>query len=137
MMTKGQLWKLQAAQNHCVKVLDRNNTKPIGDIYKQYKILPIDHMIQLELCKCEHRISHENLPKPIMNILKANGGLKRHHYETRNKSTPNIQMHSSQQFNNSYLCKSIKKYCGLSIKLKSVTKLTTFVRQLKNQLLQS
>ena len=81
MVEKCQIRKLRTAQNACVRLLtNKLNRKPINDIYKENKILTLDQMIQLEHCKYGHYITHQKLPKPIQDILNANGGQKEHTY---------------------------------------------------------
>ena len=57
----------------------------------QLNILPLKRMIQFNLCKLGQQMTHKLLPKPLQDIINANGGKKTHRYPTRNKSTPNIQ----------------------------------------------
>ena len=92
-------------------------------------------MIQIEHRKYGHYITHQKLPKPIQDIINANGRKKNHKYETRHKATPNVKKHTGLQFNNSYMCKSITEYNKLSMNLKSILKSKPFIRQLKKNLL--
>ena len=92
-------------------------------------------MIQTEHCKYGHYVMHRKLPKPIQDIIDANGGKKNHKYETRHKPIPNVQKHAELQFNKSFMCKSIIEYNKLSMNLKSISKSKPFIRQLKMNLL--
>ena len=86
-------------------------------------------MIQTEHCKYGHYIMHQKLPKPIQDIINANGRKKNHKYETRHKATPNVQKHT-------VLCaKSIIEYNKLSMNLKFISKTKPFIRQLKMNML--
>ena len=65
---------------------------------------------------------NQYLPAPILAIFNANGGEKKHKYQTRNKAIPNIQKHQSNLFSNSFLCGSIRQYMKLNgIMRKSLT----------------
>ena len=75
-------------------------------------------MIRLELCKLGYKIRKKLLPKPILDIFHLNGGAKKHRYPTHNKATPNIQKHTSTNFNNSLLCGSLQDF----MKLTGITK---------------
>ena len=107
MAEKRQIGKLRTIQNACVFLLIKTSKrKPTCDIYKENRILSLDQMIHLEHHKYGHHITHQNLPKPMKDILNPNGGCKKHKYPTRHKSTPNTQNHVGSQFNKSHLCRS-------------------------------
>ena len=78
-------------------------------------------MVDLELTKFGYKISNSILPKPLLDMLNAMGGKKKHQYPTRNKQTPNIQKHSSTQFNTSFVCQGIHLYSLLPSELKAKT----------------
>ena len=42
MISKSQLSKLQTAQNRCVSILDKDNTKTLEEKYKDQRILTVD-----------------------------------------------------------------------------------------------
>ena len=69
-----------------------------GSIWKS-KILKLEQLITLKLCRLGHKISHFQLPTPIIKVFNHNGGKKIHRYPTRNRNTPNIQKHSITVFN--------------------------------------
>ena len=91
-------------------------------------------MIQFNLCKLGQQMTHKHLPKPLQDILNADGGKKTHRYPTRNKSTPNIQKHQCTIFNRSFLCQGIKEFVKLKDNLKWENNPFCFARQLKNYL---
>ena len=106
-----QVKKLLTIQKACVRLVARKKKNhPTNEIFQDLEIANISDMIKIETAEVGHRISTEQYPAPLLNIFDAHGGLKQHRYPTRNKRTPNIQMHLSQQFNNSFLCKSISIY---------------------------
>ena len=64
-------------------------------------------MINLELQKFGFKLSRQDLPNPIGQMMNKKGGKKMHRYPTHNKKIPNIQPHNSTWLNNSYLCKGL------------------------------
>ena len=83
------------------------------------------------MCKLGHNISHKHYPSPILNLFDKFGGWKLHRYPTQNKHVPNIQRHQSEQYRKSFLT----DYNRLPGFLKNMNSTTTFVRQLKKQIL--
>ena len=69
------------------------------------------------------REQEKELPKPLQDMLESQGGRKRHRYETQNKETPNIQKHTSSQFNKSFVCKSLFKCNQLTPEIKETKKI--------------
>ena len=136
-MTSHKLIKeLTTIQDACIqivcKVPKRTTALPL---YKKMQILRLPEMIVLELAKYGFKISHLQYSAKIHDIANTNGGLKQHRYLTRHKNIPNIQKHTTTEFNSSYLCKGIKIYNNLSSKLKSIHNLKVFTREMKNYLL--
>ena len=62
-------------------------------------------MIQLELIKFGYKIAKHQQPLPLQELMNARGGKKIHGYPTRGKSVPNIQKHTSEIFNKSFIRK--------------------------------
>ena len=93
-------------------------------------------MIQMELCKYGYKITKKLLPKPLIRLAHDRGGKKVHRYDTRNKYMPNVQLHKSPQFNNSFVCQGIKEFRKLPQSMKDIASLNGFVKQLKNAALE-
>ena len=93
-------------------------------------IITFPGLIQLELAKLGFKVSNKHLPAPILTIFNANGGEKKHKYQTRNKAIPNIQKHQSNLFNNSFLCGSIQQF----MKLNAITRKSLTIQSLFKQL---
>ena len=90
-------------------------------------------MIQLNLCKLGHQMTHKLLPQPLQTFLMLTKEKKPHRYPTRNKHTPNIQKHQSIMFNQSFLCQGTKEFIKLNDTLKQENNPPRFVKQLKKQ----
>ena len=111
MATRNELNDLKKIQNQCIHIINKKSaTSDIAGQYETLKILKLDHLINLHLCKLGHMISHDQLPILIHRMFEAKGGKKLHHYLTQRKHIPNIQAHSSEIFNKSFMCRSIMEY---------------------------
>ena len=106
-----QLNDLRNIQNQCIQIINKKlATSDITGQYEKLRILKLDQLVKLHLCKLCHMISHDQLPVPIHRMFEAKGGKKSHHYPTRRKHIPNIQSHSSEIFNKSFMCRSLMEY---------------------------
>ena len=91
MVSKAQLNDFRKIQNQCIQII--NNESATSDITGQYeklRILKLDQLVKLHLCKLGHMIRHDQLPIPIHRMFKARGGKKSHCYPNRRKHIPNI-----------------------------------------------
>ena len=89
----------------------------------------------MELCKFGTRVSWKTIPEPLQLLMVKRGGMKKHRYNTSKKEVPNVQKHTSVQFNTSFICCSITEYSLLSNKHSSVTKMPLFVKKLKKEVM--
>ena len=96
----------------------KSNQQPIHEDFKKLRIQKLEDMINVELAIFGYNISNKKLPKPLLDMLNARGGKKTHRYPTHEKTTLNVQQHTSQMFNRSFLCQSIVEYNKLSDKEK-------------------
>ena len=99
MVSSSLLKELSKLLSQCVEMIVRTKSMDITNAMRQMNILPLNRMIQFNLCKLGHQMTHKLLPQPLQNILNADGGKKTHRYPTRNKHTPNIQKHQCIMFN--------------------------------------
>ena len=87
MANEDLLSKIRVEQNKCVKLLNR--TSPLNDLYKNYRILKLDEVIDLELKKFGYKVYKNLLLKNLLHELKTNSKgyslEKKHSYNTRNK----------------------------------------------------
>ena len=131
MIPSSLLKELSKLQSQCVEMIVRTKSTDIANAMRQMNILPLNRMIQFNLCKLGHQMTHKFLPRPLQNILNADGGKKTHRYPTRNKHTPNIQKHQCIMFNQSFLCQGTKEFIKLNDTLKQEKNPHRFVKQLK------
>ena len=69
MISSDLLSKLRTQQNHCIRILDTRLS--VTELYKKYKILNIDNVIDLELCKLEFKLNNDILPVNLLTSLKG------------------------------------------------------------------
>ena len=135
MVSKAQLNDLEKIQNQCIRIINKESaTSDITGQYEKLRILKLDQLVKLHLCKLGHMISHDQLPIPIHRMFKARGGKKSHHYPTRRKHIPNIQTHSSEIFNKSFMCRSLMEYNLLPQHLRTNVPYQRFVLNYKAML---
>ena len=119
MISSMNLSQIFKAQKTCAKLACKLPKNVLSTtISKKHRLLPIQELINLELCKFRYAISHQVSPSPIQRLMNKLGGKKVHRYPTRNKSIPNIQKHSSTLFNKSFMCKGLVVYNNLPAELK-------------------
>ena len=111
MAKEDMLSKIRVEQNKCVKLLNR--TSPLNDIYKNYRILKLDEVIDLELKKFGYKVYRNLLPSNLLHELKTDPKgyslVKNHSYNTRNKKDLNLPRSSRRIYHNSFLVQSLKK----------------------------
>ena len=95
--------------------------------------MSIDEINKFELCKLAYGVKHKLLPVPIIAMFNEAGG-KTHRYPTRQKNLPNIKKHKCDEYNKSFLCKTISNYNHLSDKMKLSNNRTEFINNYKKQL---
>ena len=107
--------QIQNLQDKAVKCIDLRLKK--NEMYCVHKILNIDQMIELELCKLGYRLTNNLLPKLLSEALLAdqhNRSLtKMHKYDTRHKVVPNLPKATHSKYRNSYLFQAVSLYSKL------------------------
>ena len=95
--------------------------------------MTIKEINKFKICKLAYRVKHKLLPIPIITMFNDAGG-KKHRYPTRPKNLPNIKKHKSNEYNKSFLCKTISNYNCLTDKIKSANSKTEFINNYKKHL---
>ena len=138
MISSDLLSKLRIQQNHCIRMLDTRLS--LTKLYAKYKILNIDNVIDLELCKLGFKLHNVMLPVNLLASLKvdARGKTleKQHNYNTRNKKELNLPMTDKNNYCNSFLFQAIKCHSALPNTVKDCTVYRTFVNKLKHEYFQ-
>ena len=75
MASKTELNDLRKIQNQCIRIINKKSaTSDIAGQYEKLKILKLDHLINLQLCKLGHMISHINCQSQSIECLKQKEG---------------------------------------------------------------
>ena len=92
-------------------------------------------IIKQEVLKFGWKITHQQLPialqKCAITTAKGHSLEKRHHYETRNKSVPNIPIVKNSLYKCSIFCTGISSYGDLPNELKNINSYNLFCKRLK------
>ena len=131
MLSKSNMNKLFRLQKQCLcYVCKLKSCDSLDNKLKDKQFIKFPDMIKIELCKFGHRLTNKTLPKPLKDLMDQRGRKKQHRYNTRCKSTPNVQLYQSMLFNQSFLCKSITEFNKLPMNVRS-SQATSFTKKLK------
>ena len=130
---KENLEKIRALQIANAKLINKHKSM------KDLKVLTIDQLLVLELCKISKRFLDHELPEPIMRNMNTNATrdslVKNHPYGTRYKHIPNVPKANTAHYQKSYLVKSWQELSKLPIYLKEIKNLKLFKKKVKQYLL--
>ena len=109
--------------------------------FTKSKILRVKSLIKLEEYKLGYKMCHNLLPRPLHDCLLTDHcdrtTEKRHSYNTRHKSTPNLPHAKTRKYRNSLLFSTIQSYMHLPLDCKDSKTLASFVKKCKTMLLKS
>ena len=137
MISKFQLSEIFQLQKNCIRLLVKGKNKSEEDLFATLKVIKFPDMIRSELCKFGAKVSGKLIPEPLQQIMAKRGGRKNHRYNTRSKNIPNVQKHTTTQFNTSFICRSVTEYMQLPMELNSIHKISVFTKKLKSKILNS
>ena len=93
-------------------------------------------MVKVEQCKLGYKLCHGLLPKALANNMVRDHNRysisKRHKYQTRGKSIPNLPSEKGQKYSSSFLFNAIKLNSELDTELLNSKNLSIFVKHCKN-----
>ena len=131
--SKESLEMIRKMQKATAKLITKH--KSLQDL----KLLTVDQLMVLELCKVGKRFLDNELPGPIiknMNTGATNESLiKTNPYGTRYKRIPNTPKTKTSIYLKSYLVKSWQEFQKLPNKIKEMNNITLFKKKLKAHLL--
>ena len=137
-LCQSKINKLQKLQNKCVQLIDEN--KALHLIYKNERILRIKEIIRLENIKFGYRKINNLLPITISRSLSVDAKnrdlTKKHKYNTRLKSIPNLPNCQKKGYLDSFLCQWIKDTSQVQPLLMRTPNMKLFTKQMKNIILQ-
>ena len=112
MTSATNLNKIQKLQDKGVQLIAKH--RPLEDIYKENKILKVNHLIKLENIKMWFKHHKHQLPARLsqnMNTDQAQHSLeKQHAYNTRNKGIPNLPNTSIKKYKDCFLVQGLRDY---------------------------
>ena len=121
------LEKIRKLQTTNAKLINKDKS------LQKLKLLTVDQLIILELCKLGRHFLDNSLPIPIMDNMTTSATneslIKTHPYGTRNKCIPNTPKIKLAQYQKSYLVKSWHEYQKLPIDTRDVKTMDLFKKK--------
>ena len=128
MIKKEQLNKISNLQRKAVSLINLNSS--VNNVMSEEKILTIDEI--------GHRLLAGTLPINLSRDLKkdhlSNSLIKEHNYDTCHKRDLYLPKARGKTYRDSFLYKCILEYNNLPKSLKSISKMSTFIRLCKKEL---
>ena len=114
-----------------------DNRLPADQVYAKYKVLKIEQVIDLELCKMGFKIHSGDLPKNLLDNIKSDAKgdslRKTQRYNTRQKNEANLPVITNKKYHQSFLFQGIKRYSTLPSVIKNINKFNSFINILKER----
>ena len=110
MISKKDLNLIAKTQTKCISIINGEKAPSNQMMYKELQLVRFEDMIRTELIKLGFKITNKILPNPLIMAFEQDGRKKNHPYNTRNKSLPNIQKHTTSLYNTSFMCKALTEY---------------------------
>ena len=135
--SENQLNKLQKLQNKCLKYLLPKETHL--NACKRLNILTIRDMLKLVNFKFAYKLAKKQLPPRIITIChedsRKNTLLPKHHYNTRNRKTPNLPREANKLYRDSFLFQGPCSILSLDKTIQNSNTLSIFTKKCKTLLL--
>ena len=110
MISKKDLNPIAKTQSKCISIINGEKAPSDQVVYKELQLVTFEDMIRTELIKLGFKIKNKILPNPLIMAFEQDGGKKNHPSNTRNKSLPNIQKHTTNIYNTSFMCKALTEH---------------------------
>ena len=105
MINASQLAKLKSQQDKCMRLID--SKLPADQVYTKYKVLKIEQVIDLELCKMGLQVHLGDLPENLLVTIKSDAKgsslRKTHRYKTRQKNELNLPLVTKKKISPKFL----------------------------------
>ena len=135
-----QMTKLQKLQNKCLKYILPHKKQHEG-LNSKLEILKFKDMLQLANWKFGYKLDHKQLPSRIITLCQEDSKnkslLPTHHYNTRNKKTPNLPREANKLYRDSFLCKGPRSILSLDLELQRLPHLQLFTSKCKKVLIKT
>ena len=129
--------KLQRIQTASVSILARRKALPKD--YKNLKILTLQQIVELEMCKLWHKNTLGLLPRKLSEAMSTdhlNRSLnKDHHYNTRQKNLVNRPLARKKEYHNSFLVSGNRLYAALKPNILNSPNIGQFINRMKKDYL--
>ena len=136
MVCKNTLDKLQKTIDKCFKIITGQNPSESG--FSKEKMMTIHNLIDFENKKLGYQLDKGTLPSKLSKLLwtdSKNRPLnKKHTYNTRASTLPNLPMAIKSKYHHGFQVESIRAYHTLSLETRSIPTLPSFVRKLKREM---
>ena len=134
MITCEDKQKLQKIQNKCIQLIDVKMS--VEDIYREYKILNLTQMIDLENYKVWFKHYHNKLPAKFSKLMSEDRRslVKEHRYNTRRKNEINSPLATANRYQSSFLVKGFQTYSKLPLEIKNDSNYNHFIHKCKQYL---
>ena len=130
MALKSSVKHVKVLQNKAIRVVGGlKYNQNVSNTCKKLRMLTLDDMTELELCKIAYKFNNQSLPSSISNMFRPNSF--QHHYNTRNRNNPRIERHHSKYFSNCYLVRAPALYMKLTNEIRAKYPIKVFVKSLK------
>ena len=127
MITMRNFKKIQVQQNKAIRSLFVLNRRTrLQPYFKTAKILNMSNLLELELAKISYKYVNNLLPKRIANLFESPS----HDYHTRQRTFPQVQQHTLQIYNRSFLGRAPGIFLRLPDYIRCVTNIKLFSKRL-------
>ena len=138
MCSKQKINKIHKLQNQCLRLI--SNKKHIDThTFKNYKILTVEKLTKLELCKTGYKLLKNDLPVRVINSfitdINNNSLVRTHNYNTCAKNIPWYPHSTLSKYSNSFLHQCLKSYSELPVATRNIGLFQLFMSTLKRELL--
>ena len=131
MAKKSSLKRIGIQQKKIIRIIgDAKYNASTSPIFKKFRILKLDDLIDLNLAKLAYNFSRHDLPLPILSLFNAN--TFSHRYFTRYALQPMIEKHRTTTYNKSFLCRSPALLHSLSKDIVNSESITSFTHKFSN-----
>ena len=128
---KHKLFKLQKKAVRTIENAKQDShTAPL---FRKYKILRFQDLINLEISKTAYNLVHDLLPTPLKTFFQQNDF--NHRYNTRNAKNPRVTYHKTKTFHASIFAKLPIAWQNTSKSQKNSTSTQNFISTFKKRTL--
>ena len=103
------------------------------NLFKEFGILDVSTLVDLEILKIMYKIHNDNIPGPIKDIFST---IPEHNYSTRCGNDPQFkQKRNTATISNSFICKGPTLWTQLNADIKNSVSLKSFMKKYKRHII--